>query len=202
MEDISRPFIELGIAKQVASGQSESGDAHVVKPLPDGILLAVFDGLGHGPEAAAAANLATATTEKNAQEPLRSVFKKCHDQLIGTRGVVMSVARINAQDGTLSWAGVGNVEGRLVRGNPKVSPDCEFLLLRSGLVGAQLPLFHVAIMPIFPGDLLVFATDGVYASSIADIVRSDPAQKIADTVLARHSKNADDALVLAARYTG
>ena len=199
---MSGPFIEWGVAEQVAAGQTACGDAYLVKPLPDGILLAVFDGLGHGPEAAAAANLATATTEKNAQEPLRSIFTKCHDQLIGTRGVVMSAARINAQDGTLSWAGVGNVEGKLVRANSKVSPDCEILLLRSGVVGAQLPLFHIAIMPIFSGDLLIFSTDGVHSLSIPDMVRSDPVQKIADTVLVRHSKKVDDALVLAARYTG
>ena len=37
---------------------TESGDSHVVKPSPEGVLAAVIDGVGHGNEAADAARIA------------------------------------------------------------------------------------------------------------------------------------------------
>ena len=54
------PFLEWGAAGRPMPGEMVSGDQYVVWPLPDGVLLAVVDGLGHGPAAAAAASEAGA----------------------------------------------------------------------------------------------------------------------------------------------
>lgn len=194
--------VEWGIAQRTAQGQCESGDFHVIKPTADGVLLGVLDGLGHGRDAAEASRLAAQTIEANATEPLRSIFRKCHDRLTGTRGVVMSAARINAAEKTVIWTGVGNVEAKLFRASSNISPDMEYLLLRSGVVGVNLPLLYVATMPILPGDLIIFATDGIRPTFFQEVVRTDPVQKIADTILVRRIEDNDDALVLVARYNG
>ncbi len=55
------PLIEWGVAAQPLEGEAESGDLHVVQRFPKGVLVAAVDGLGHGPEAAAAARSAVAT---------------------------------------------------------------------------------------------------------------------------------------------
>ena len=54
------PLIDWGVAARPLEGQAVSGDLHLVKPLDDGVLLAVVDGVGHGGEAVAAARAAVA----------------------------------------------------------------------------------------------------------------------------------------------
>jgi serine/threonine protein phosphatase PrpC len=102
----------------------------------------------------------------------------------------------------LTWIGIGNVEGRLLRADSSASPPSESVLLRSGLVGYQLPALHASVLPIGPGDLLIFATDGVHAAFDQGINLADSAQKIADRILNRCFKGTDDALVLVVRYLG
>jgi len=48
-------------------GQALSGDLYLVKPLENGVLVAVADGLGHGQPAAEAASLALQAVEEDAQ---------------------------------------------------------------------------------------------------------------------------------------
>src|SRR2546427_6905214 len=66
-------LIEWGVASLALPGEAESGDRHLVKPVGTGVLVAVVDGLGHGAEAAAAAQAAVAALERHATEsPVRS----------------------------------------------------------------------------------------------------------------------------------
>lgn len=199
---MNSPLIEWGVAALTLPGQSKSGDRHVVQPVPNGVLVAVIDGLGHGDEAATAAKIAVTTLERYAHESVISLLRRCQETLRETRGVVMSLALFNALDRTMTWLGVGNVEGRLLRVDPNASPQCEFLLLRGGVVGGQLPPLYASLFPVMAGDMLIFVTDGVDAPLIQEVILSDPPQQIADRILAKYSKGTDDALVLVARYLG
>ena len=96
---MNTPIIESGIASLTMPGQSQSGDRHVVHPCLTGVMLAAIDGLGHGQEAATAADLAATILTKHAQESMIAIVKHCHAQLRETRGVVMSLAVINALEG-------------------------------------------------------------------------------------------------------
>jgi phosphoserine phosphatase RsbX len=202
MEAMSRPLLDWGVAGMALAGQAESGDSHVVKELPQGVLVAVVDGLGHGHEAAAAAMEAVATLERHAQEPVVSVVKHCHEALRLTRGVVMSLAMFHRLDQTMTWLGVGNVEGLLVRASPAGAPQRKMLLLRGGVVGDQLPPLSAAILPVKPGDTLILATDGIRTGFAYDLSMNDTPQQLAGRILATHAKGTDDALVLVARYIG
>ncbi len=196
------PLIECGVAAQPLEGEAECGDLHVVQPFPGGVLVGAVDGLGHGPEAAAAARSAVLTLEGYAHEPVISLVKRCHQRLIRTRGVVMSLASFNALDNTMTWLGVGNVEGLLLRADVAANPPRENVLLRGGVVGYQLPALHASILPVTRGDVLILATDGIRSGFVEDVTLSHPPQRIAEHILARRAGGADDALVLVARYLG
>jgi len=195
-------FIEWGAAASPLEGQAESGDLHVVQPFPKGVLVAAVDGLGHGPEAAAAARSAVVTLAEYAHEPVISLVKRCHERLLRTRGVVMSLASFNTLDNTMTWLGVGNVEGLLLRADVAANPPRENVLLRGGVVGYQLPALHASILPVTRGDVLILATDGIRGGIVEDVSLSDPPQRIAEQILARRATGMDDALVLVARYLG
>jgi len=192
---------EWGVASRAFPGENASGDLHLVKPLPGGVLLAAVDGLGHGPEAVAAATTAVAILQNYADEPLPALVTRCHHAMKDARGVVMTVARLGP-DGQLTWLGVGNVEVLLFRADREAVPSIERLLLDRGLLGFQLPSLRARTMSLAPGDLLVFVTDGVTAGFVDDLVHRDPPQRLADRIMDRHFRGIDDALVLVVRYIG
>ncbi len=194
------PFLEWGSAGRPFPGELESGDQFVVHPLPEGVLLAVADGLGHGPSATAAAKDAIATLRAHSLEPLIPLVQRCHAALRATNGVVMTLAAFHAGDHVLTWLGVGNVEGILIRADVLARPARDSVLHRGGVVGYQLPPLRTAVLAVFPGDMLIFATDGI-SSRFADGLDLDrPPQQIADDILASHAKSSDDALVLVVRF--
>jgi len=198
---LSTGLVEWGAAGLALPGQAENGDRHVVRPFAGGVLAAVVDGLGHGHEAAEAARMAVATLEQFPFEPLPTLFRRCHERLRGTRGVVMSAASFRAGERTMLWLGVGNVEGVIKRATPR-SPSSDRLLLRGGVVGSYLPRLDVSLLPAHPGDMLIFASDGVRSSFADEEPRALPPQRAADRILARHGRGTDDALVLIVRYLG
>jgi serine phosphatase RsbU (regulator of sigma subunit) len=113
----------------------------------------------------------------------------------------MSLASFDASHGLLTWLGVGNVQALLLRRGSKSAWSEESLLLRNGVVGARLPTsLRAEVLCVSPGDVLVFATDGVSSDFSRELVWNLPPQKAAESVLARHGKTTDDALVLVARY--
>jgi hypothetical protein len=200
METLASSVLEWGVASRALPGQASSGDLPVVKAFPGGMLVAALDGIGHGDEAAAAAMAARGILEAHAREPVIALFERCHERLRGTRGVAMSVASFNLSDALLTWLGVGNVEGILLRRGLAGAAAEETLLLRAGVVGAQLPSLQATVLPISTGDTLIFATDGIHSDFARGLALNHPPQKTAESILALHGKSTDDALVLVARY--
>ncbi|MDB6110010.1 MAG: hypothetical protein JWR69_1760 [Pedosphaera sp.] len=178
-----------------------SGDAYVVKAFANGELLAAVDGLGQGNQAATAARTAVSLLKKYAADSVVSLIKRCHRGLMMSRGAVMTLASVDLH-GNMSWLGIGNVQGILLRGDPAVIPATERLRLHGGLVGYQLPKLEARKVALQQGDLLVFATDGISEDFQADVDREHSPQRIADRVLDRHFKGNDDGLVLVVRYLG
>ena len=196
------PFIEWGVATQPIPGQTVCGDLHLVKPFAYGALVAVVDGLGHGDEAIAVARIAINVLKEQADQSVITLVKRCHEALIKTRGVVLTLASFNTLDATVSWLSVGNVAGLLLRADITAVPPCETALLRGGVVGYQLPPLRASVIAVAPDDLLILATDGIRNSfNLSDLLGGTP-QKIADRVMSRHFKGNDDGLVLVARFLG
>jgi hypothetical protein len=68
MEDVTTLSIEWSIAHRSMDDAAESGDLCVVQPFPDGIVVAVLDGAGHGREAGLAVSIAAKILESHAEE--------------------------------------------------------------------------------------------------------------------------------------
>ena len=200
METIRSPIAEYGVAKFVVPGEGESGDQHLVCCNEGGILIAAIDGIGHGAEAANAAKSAITVLRNGIGKPIISLVMTCHEKLRATRGVVLSIASVDVRHGMMTWLGVGNVHGALVRADKKLTQ--ETLLLRGGVVGDHLPQLQAAVLPVGQGDLLVFATDGIRTGFTGTLSALENPQRAADRILKVFGNGSDDALVLALRITG
>lgn len=202
MDALNQKLIDWGVATRTLSGQKESGDLHLVRVCRTEALAVVVDGLGHGAGAAAAAELAVATLEKGDLEGQTaiSLVQRCHENLRSTRGVVLCLALFNADDNTMTWLGVGNVEGFLLHRNSHIVPGREVLLVRPGVIGNHLPRLTASTVEIGHGDLLIFATDGIRAGFADHTNLQESPQQIADRIMDQYGRETDDALVLVVRY--
>lgn len=199
--DARRP-VEWGVSTRCRRGETLSGDVAVVKLLSDGALVAAVDGLGHGSEAARAARAAERVVLDSGGGDLVPLVERCHRAMSGTRGAAISLAFLSARESRMSWLGVGNVEGRVLSGEPSARRPKGSLPLLNGVPGHQLPYMQIATLDLLPGDVLVLATDGI-ASGFADSLNvGGSAQAISDRIMARHGRAHDDALVVTVRYLG
>ena len=199
---MSGKFVDWGVASRALPGEQVCGDVHLFKPLPDGLLLAVIDGLGHGTEAAAAAAIALGVLNRLAGEPLDVLFRQCHESLVRTRGVTMTAAWLQPVQGRLTWMGVGNVEGMQLRTGRAPQIPVARPVIRSGIVGYHLPSLQPSTTSVLPGDVLAFASDGLNAGFGEALLTDEPPQRLAEQTLERCFKGTDDALLLVAKYLG
>jgi negative regulator of sigma-B (phosphoserine phosphatase) len=194
--------LEWGVAAVPMAGEASNGDLHLVVDLPGGGLVAAVDALGHGPEAARTAERAVAAIASRPADPLPEILRRCHQALIGSRGVVASLATFDTRAGVMTWAGIGNVEGVLIREGKHRPSTRSGLINLGGIVGAELPEVRAQQLPVDPGDTIVFATDGIRREFIELIDPRRPPGEMARDLLARHAKGSDDALILVVRYRG
>ncbi|HKB56983.1 MAG TPA: SpoIIE family protein phosphatase [Lacunisphaera sp.] len=190
------------MAQKAAPGQTVSGDLHLTQPHERGVLLAVVDGLGHGPEASRAAIIAIDALRQQPSDSVHALTNRCHAALTRTRGVVMTLASFDSADRTITWCGIGNVEARLFRYDANGTTSPENALLRGGTVGSQLPVLYASVIPVYPGDVLILASDGIRPDYEHDVPLRSPPQRIADHIMQKYYKGTDDALVLVARFEG
>jgi negative regulator of sigma-B (phosphoserine phosphatase) len=192
--------LELGIAERALAGERRSGDRAVLVAYEGGALVAAIDGLGHGGDAADAADAAAKVMAEHPDEEPGRMLEACHRALARTRGAVMTLAWFDLEGESLSWTGVGNVEGRLVHARAGPHAPTHGALTKGGVVGYNMPSIRVTGTDLEDGDVMVLATDGIHSDFARAIVDGGSAQDIADRILALHGKPSDDALVVVVRY--
>ncbi|HLO64183.1 MAG TPA: SpoIIE family protein phosphatase [Azonexus sp.] len=193
---------DYAVAGRPLPGESQSGDAALVRADQHGILVAVVDGLGHGDEAAHAAQVAIATLGAHIGQPVVSLLQQCHEALRPTRGAAVALVTIDPASATVSWSGVGNVEGVLIPANYGTPRHKSYLISQGGVVGYCIPAVHARGVQMHPGDRLILATDGIDERFSGSEIPAGTPQQVAKSILERHGKASDDALVLVLCWLG
>ena len=157
--------------------------------------IAVIDGLGHGPDAAAAAGRAVDALAAIPDADVPTAIRACHEALRGTRGATLSVIRIDIEAGRMTFAGLGNVEGVLV------SPATKHLLIsQRGIVGVLAPRIQQTEEELPDSFIVMLCTDGIRSGGRRDL-RFGPinsAEALANELLVTWSREDDDAAIVVA----
>jgi phosphoserine phosphatase RsbX len=195
--DRERNRLDWAIASMPADGESECGDKGIVISSHLHSLIAVVDGVGHGPQAALAASEAIDEIRNHATESLPSLIKLCHKRLQNTRGVAIGLASLRESDGIVTWVGIGNVQGRVVREGHEPGAS---MMLSAGIAGHQLPKLRPTRLRLGRGDLLLMATDGLREGFADSFDSTGSVRDIADRILEDSHRSQDDSLLLVVRY--
>ena len=186
--------LNVATATRPYPGETANGDRVQIDWHADACRIAVIDGLGHGPQAAADAEAAAATLARLPELPPDEALRACDLSLRGRRGAAISIARLDAHRKLLSFAGIGNVEARLWQ------PDrTERLIAFRGIVGVAMRSVRVFTLPLEGAWKLVLHTDGISARfDDSAFVGSDNIDDLAQGILDRWGRARDDATIVVA----
>ncbi|MCB9568710.1 MAG: protein phosphatase 2C domain-containing protein [Myxococcales bacterium] len=178
--------VEIAAAVRAMPGERACGDRAVYWRDEDVLLVAVIDGLGHGPHAATAAEAAVAYVAEHRAESLEQIVTGCDRALRGTRGVVMTLLRLRESTGECWHLGVGNVEARIIGADAP-------LLTSPGVVGARLRQVRLRSFVLARGVTVILYTDGISSRFPIRELQGRGAEAIVRVLLTEHAKDHDDA---------
>jgi anti-sigma regulatory factor (Ser/Thr protein kinase) len=149
------PFVVAGVSV-IKAGETECGDAWSVERRPDGVLVLVADGLGHGHFAAEAATAAVQTFRQNVGDSCADALAAMHQNLRSTRGAAAALAQIGRSRRLLKFAGVGNICAAVL-----TDGLMRHAVSHNGTLGHEARLFREYVYPWEPQSLLVMHSDGL-----------------------------------------
>ena len=190
-------WIRIGALCLPAPGEAVCGDAWSAGRLGASFSLLVADGLGHGPEAAKASLTATAAFARDPSAAPRAQVRQTHQALQGTRGAALCALVLDAEASTMSYAGAGNVVGRVLSGVFDRS-----IVTQHGTAGLQIRQPEETASAWPDHALVILHSDGIdtrwRADRILPVLKKDPAL-VAAILLRDHSRQRDDATVVVLR---
>jgi anti-sigma regulatory factor (Ser/Thr protein kinase) len=180
--------------------ESVTGDAWAALERGGAVRVMVADGLGHGPDAAAAAEAAVGVFLDRPSPTLPAVLEDCHRALRPTRGAAVLVAEVDPERGEVRCAGVGNVAATLW-----TAEGTRSLVSLNGTLGHGEVRLREFSYPWTAGSLLVLASDGLRTQwslqPYPGLALRDPAL-IAGVLYRDYKRGSDDATVVVLRARG
>ena len=177
-------------------GEEICGDDCAVVDTDAGPALIVADGLGHGPQAAIAANEAIRLFHSHKARPVAELLDYLHNGLRATRGAAVAIARFDRQQHRIQYGGIGNIAGVIV--SPEGMRRMVSLNGTAGHNARKILAFDYA----WSGGLVVMHSDGLGTSWSLDrypgLSRMDPTL-IASVLYRDFARGRDDVTVLVAR---
>jgi anti-sigma regulatory factor (Ser/Thr protein kinase) len=189
--------MSIGAVNVAKPGEAVCGDGWSSFHAERRCLIVCADGLGHGPDAAAASTAATRVFDAHAAEGPERLLERMHAALRPTRGAAVSVAEVDLAARTVRYAGVGNIAATVWAPGATRS-----LVSHNGIVGHEMRKVQLFEVPLPPQALLVMHSDGIATrwqlEKYPGLALRDPAV-IAAVLYRDFCRGRDDATVVVAR---
>ena len=192
--------LTVGVVCLPVSGEQACGDAWAMKVDGDSTFFMLADGLGHGPDAAEAANQAVAIFSEQSPRHPAELLQLIHAGLRGTRGAAVVAAEVTPEKGIIRYAGLGNITGLMLDG--KTSRN---LVSHNGTAGVEARKIQEFSYPWTENGLLVLHSDGVATRWLLDEypgLAQKPPALIAGVLFRDHQRLRDDSTVVVAKADG
>jgi anti-sigma regulatory factor (Ser/Thr protein kinase) len=184
----------LGVVCVSPGGETECGDAWRIVVRHQLVAVLLVDGLGHGPEAAAAAAIATRMFPRVAGAAPDVALGAMSEAMRGSRGAALSMVVIDQATRVTRFSGVGNVDARVI-----ALAGTDHLVPQYGIVGHTMPVVRCVEVPWPAGAQLVMHSDGISnrwrLDAYPGLASAHPAL-VAGVVYRDFARDRDDATVV------
>ena len=189
--------VDVGALTVPLAGEDACGDGWGVACDGQGASLLASDGLGHGPDAAAASHAAIAELRHRPSADPTALVEAAHQALRTTRGAALAAARIDFETDTLRFAGICNIGAYVIDGESRRA-----LVSHNGIVGHNVRKIQEFSLPCPPGALVIMHSDGIQTQWDLDrypgLLARSPAL-VAAVLMRDFIRRRDDAMVLVVR---
>lgn len=191
----------FGFVQVPKPGQEVCGDGYAIYDDTNGMSVMVVDGLGHGPNAAYASHAAVEVFRQAPTLSVTQILQEIHRALKPTRGAAVAVARVDYQDRTVRYGGIGNITAFLYH----ASMTPRHLISMNGIAGHELRRTQELTYSFDPDSVLVMYSDGlvtqVRLESYPGLTQRLP-PVVAGVLYRDFARMRDDATVLVIRLAG
>lgn len=178
-------------------GEDVSGDAWGIARTEGRVTVVMADGLGHGPDAAAAARAAIAVLPARAALSPREIIETIHLALKHTRGAAVAVAVLDERARSIAFSGLGNINARICKPDGSSAP----LVSMNGTAGMEARVVREFSYEWPPRAALVLHSDGLSSRwNMADypgLLERDPSV-ISGVLFRDFCRDTDDASIVVA----
>lgn len=200
-----RPLREFTIGAIAVPFADEEvcGDSWLAEEIPSGMTLFLADGLGHGAKAAEASLAALDMAREAKTLSPAEILRRVQGGTVHTRGSVGFLSQIDACQGEVMYAGLGNIDARIV----SATGTQRHLVSQQGTLGSRIHMskgVREASAEWSPGDSLCLASDGIDArwhpEDLPGLFSHHPSL-ICGVLWREFSRGSDDASIVVCKET-
>ncbi len=101
--------MDISVFQKPKKGNYYCGDSYYYKEIDQGFICALADGLGSGEYAKESSQLVMDIIESNEHASVEQVIKQCNRDLMGKRGVVLGILKVDFEEHNYVFSSIGNI---------------------------------------------------------------------------------------------
>ncbi|WP_077625232.1 SpoIIE family protein phosphatase [Sediminibacillus massiliensis] len=190
--------MEVSVFQQPKKGNYYCGDSYYYKETENEFICALADGLGSGEYAKESSQIVMDIIEENVHADVEQLIRICNEKLVGKRGVVLGVLKVNFRTNAYTFSSIGNIGIMTITEKQEKKRS----IPNSGYLGGYRRPFKVFDGVLDPGIIFIMFSDGVNSMDLsAKYFLGKDVDRITETYAAIGGKNRDDdTTLIAMRY--
>lgn len=190
--------VEVAVFQEKKKGTPYCGDSYFYIETDQMFICAIADGLGSGEFAKESSQIVMDTIQNNLMLPEKQLFKICNQRLMGRRGVVVGILRLDFITEHFTYSSIGNI-GLIIVSNDKRKK--RNIPNRGYLAGYERP-FGVMKGKFTKQTNFIMFSDGVEETELSQpfLLYEDVEDLVKTFGIVSNSLRADDTTLVAMRY--
>ncbi|MGM8212444.1 SpoIIE family protein phosphatase [Virgibacillus sp. W0430] len=189
--------VQVSVFQQPKKENVFCGDRYFYKNTDEGFICALVDGLGSGEEAQESADIVIRIIKKNVDVTVEDLVKRCNEQLMGKRGVVLGILKINFPEKMYTFSSIGNIGVMTVTETEKKRS-----IPSAGYLAGYKRKIKVVSEKLEPQMIFFMFSDGVLDKELSQsyFIDSDISKVTEVYAALSKEKRDDDTTLIAIRY--
>ncbi|WP_309507230.1 indirect negative regulator of sigma-B activity [Sediminibacillus dalangtanensis] len=195
MSELDKQRMQVSVYQTAKKGNYYCGDSYYYKETEDEFICALADGLGSGEYAKESSQAVMDVIEENIFASVDEIIKVCNERLVGKRGVVLGVLKVNFISNAYSFSSIGNIGIMTITDKQEKKRS----IPNAGYLGGYKRPFKVFDGTMIPGMIFIMFSDGVNSMDLSSkYFLGKDVERITETYATMVGQNKDDDTTLIA----